>query len=110
MSLLLLFPASTGGLKNYGYTGIGGDIDGGIAAYLRSVGFAAIGGDLDGGTATYLRSAGMTASGGDIDGGIAIVLGTLGRSGGGTTTVPLKIIMVDGKLAVNTGGKSYIKV
>lgn len=94
-----------GGPQNYGYTGTGGDIDGGAAAYLRSVGFTGAGGDLDGGAAVYLRSVGFSASGGDIDGGIAVVVGTLGRSG---TTAP-KFIFVDGEPAIFLGGLMYTK-
>ena len=98
-----------GGPQNYGYTGTGGDIDGGAAAYLRSVGFTGAGGDLDGGAAVYLRSVGFSASGGDIDGGAATVVGTLGRSGGGTLAP--KFILVNGKMvAVQTSPRTYEKM
>ena len=109
MSLLLLFSGGVGGPQNYGYTGTGGDIDGGAAAYLRSVGFTGIGGDIDGGAAAYLRSVGKIGSGGDIDGGAATVVGTLGRSGGGSTAP--KYILVNGRMmAIQSSPRTYEKL
>ncbi len=108
MSLLLLFPATAGGPQNYGYTGTGGDIDGGAFAYLRNTGFTAAGGDIDGGAFAYLRNTGFTAAGGDIDGGAATIVGTLGRSG--STSPDTILLLPKGHVGVKIDNTTYLEV
>ena len=110
MSLLLLFPSSTAGPQNYGYTGTGGDIDGGAAVFLRNAGHVALGGDIDGGNAAFLRNAGIVASGGDIDGGNAAVVGTLGRSGSTTSSPDSIVILPKGRVGIKVDDTTYIEV